>query len=91
MNKEEHQFGTMPEHPILNVGESNVWKMDKEQKNEDKHDQFILSCCCVSIFTEVISTFLTKQQAVIKEIGVRSILDLRRGRLMQEFYEIIVH
>lgn len=45
MNKEGRQFGTMPEHPILDVGESNVIKMDEEQKNEDKHDQFILACC----------------------------------------------
>ena len=91
MNKDGRQFGTMPEHPILDVGESSVIKMDEEKKNEDKHNQFILFCCRVSIFTAVISTFSTKQQAVIKEIGFRSILDLRCGRLRQEFYEILVH
>lgn len=51
----------------------------KSKKNEDKHDQFILSYCRVSAFTKVISAFSLEQQAIIKEIGFRSILDLRCG------------
>ena len=34
----------------------------------------------MSAFTKVISAFSLEQQAVIKEIGFRSILDLRCGR-----------
>lgn len=51
-----------------------------KKKNEDKHDQFILSHCRVSAFTKVISAFSLEQQAVIKEIAFRNILDLRCSR-----------
>lgn len=43
--------------PILDVGEANGAKIDEEQIDEDKHDQFLLSWCRVSAFTKVISLF----------------------------------
>lgn len=62
----------MPEDPSLNVGERSVVKMDEEQKIKDKHDQSILSHCCVSAFNKVISPLLPNQQDAIREIGFES-------------------
>lgn len=66
----------MPEDSSLKVRESSGVKIDEEQKIEDKHDQSTLSHCRVSAFTMVISTLSPDQQAVIREIGFGSMLEL---------------
>lgn len=64
--------------------------MNEEQKIKDKHDQSILSHCCVSAFNKVISTLLPNQQDAIREIGFGNMLDLKCGRLRQDFCEALV-
>lgn len=89
-NEEKCRFGTMHEDPSSNVGERSIEKTDEEQKIGDKHSQCNLSRCRVSAFTKVISTLSPDQQAAIREIGFGSMLELRCGRLRQDFCETLV-
>ena len=89
-NEEKCRFGTMHEDPSSNVGEMSIEKTDEEQKIEDKHSQCNLSRCRVSAFSKVISTLSPDQQAAIREIGFGSMLELRCGRLRQDFCETLV-
>ena len=63
LKKKKCRFVMMLGDPSLNVSENSVVKTDKEQKIEDKHNQYNLSCYRASAFTNVISTVTPDQQA----------------------------